>query len=903
MPKRMVDIACGKVGTPSSKNLRRLYDEASRLLQCLEKRFEGGLSWQGRRLPDVPIEDLIERIRTLQERVDDIQLWVDFKEVKFWFYKKGFKEFFDKLIEQCPPSSKLIPILRKAIFLEWIEAVYERDEALGRFRTEGHERLIRNFQELDKKLIRLSAYRVIQRVIDRRPPQVEIHAKDAEVNILRREAAKRRRLMPIRELFLRIPNLLRLLKPCLLMSPLSVSQFLSPEMRFDLVVFDEASQLLPWDAVGAIYRGKTIVVAGDNRQLPPTSFFQRVIFDERDWDELEEYEVEVFDSILDECLGIGLPVLMLKWHYRSKHEDLIAFSNHRFYDNKLITFPSPFKESEELGVELVYVEDGVYYRGTTRKNPREAEIVADLVFKHFQRYGDKKSLGVVTFSIAQMEAVEEAIEARLRKHPEFEHFFREDRLHGFFVKNLENVQGDERDVIIISVGYGRDPRGRMTMQFGPLNKEGGERRLNVLITRAREKVILVSSIKADDIDLRATKAPGVLNLYHYLRYAEAENKRKALEAVGPALPWLGEYESPLEEEVAGEIRRMGYDVIPQVGCSGYRIDLGVIDPAKPGRFILGVECDGATYHSAHNARDRDRIRQEVLERMGWKIHRIWAPSWVANRKREVERLRKAIEKAQNYRWEERQKKAEGEDRYEIIKKTKKNTGNFNNIALKQINLVERIGVPYKVSKLEAKFKEYITVYTSRWPYVVLRKNEFHMPENQRELRRLIRKLVKEEGPIHFDLVVKRLADAWGLKRVGVRAKNAVRKAMWLCKENGSILVKGEFLWPPKLRDVPIRVPVPKVPESKRRIEHIPPEEIEKAMMAIVYYAAGIGKESLISETAHVFGLRCVRRVANWLFPICEKLVREGRLISSYGKLTLSEGERLVTRLRKRSPSH
>ena len=254
---------------------------------------------------------------------------------------------------------------------------------------------------------------VIDAANGRKPQDILIQAADTEASILSKEAAKKRRLMPIRTLMQKIPNLLVKLKPCLLMSPISVSQFLPPEMKFDLVLFDEASQLVPEDAIGAIYRGKTIVVAGDNKQLPPTSFFQKNLLDDTDWDELSDEDIEVFDSILDECLGIGLPVKTLKWHYRSRHEGLIAFSNQRFYDGAMITFPAAKAETDSLGVKLVHVPDGVYDRGGKRDNPIEAEKVADLVFEHFKNY-PKKTLGVVTFSIAQMDAVEEAIDRRLK---------------------------------------------------------------------------------------------------------------------------------------------------------------------------------------------------------------------------------------------------------------------------------------------------------------------------------------------------------------------------------------------------------------------------------------------------------------------------------------------------------
>jgi superfamily I DNA and/or RNA helicase len=283
--------------------------------------------------------------------------------------------------------------------------------------------------------------------------------------------AKRRRHLSVRHLFDRIPNLLLKLKPCLFMSPLSVSQFLPPEkFKFDLVIFDEASQIFTEDAVGAIYRGRQLVVAGDSKQLPPTDFFKSIDTDSDDDDEnpSEDETSADFNSVLDECETIrGIRLCSLRWHYRSRHESLIAFSNHRFYDSRLITFPSARHQHQTLGIELVHLPDGVYDRGGKRINQREAESVAARVFAHFAQY-PQKSIGVVAFSQAQMMAIEDEIERRRKTNAAFEHFFREDRLEGFFVKNLENVQGDERDVIIFSIGYGRDQHGRITMAFGPL---------------------------------------------------------------------------------------------------------------------------------------------------------------------------------------------------------------------------------------------------------------------------------------------------------------------------------------------------------------------------------------------------------------------------------------------------
>ena len=488
VPQAYADIAAqGPIAAPSDLELKTKRDRSLKVLGDFNSRFETEMTYQNQKLKDCEITVISERIKSLRDHVDDLQVWVDFKDIKNRFALRGLDQFFNRLATQRLPAADLLAVFRRGVYQEWINNLYNEDLQLGKFRRENHEQLIADFKQLDQDLIHLSSGMVIEQANSRKPQDILIQAADTEAAILQKEAAKKRQLMPIRTLFQKIPNLLVKLKPCLLMSPITVSQFLPAENnKFDLVVFDEASQVVPEDAIGSIYRGKTLVIAGDNKQLPPTSFFQKNLLDDFGYDELTDEDVEVFDSILDECLGIGLPVKTLKWHYRSRHEDLIAFSNHQFYDDNLITFPAAKAQTDSLGVKLVYVEDGVYDRGGKRNNPIEAEKVADLVFEHFRNY-PKKTLGVVTFSIAQMEAVEEAIDQRLKNHPEFEQFFKEDRLEGFFVKNLENVQGDERDVIFFSIGYGYDQSKQMAMNFGPLNKPGGERRLNVAVTRATRK--------------------------------------------------------------------------------------------------------------------------------------------------------------------------------------------------------------------------------------------------------------------------------------------------------------------------------------------------------------------------------------------------------------------------------
>lgn len=864
----------GPTAVPSRMEMIRLYETMPRVMSNLELRFEAGALYNGQRLQEMSLDAIYDKVKTLRDRVDDLQIFIDFKETKSRFALANLDGFFERLVDQRPTGAELIGIFRRGAYQEWINNLYSMDLRLGRFRRENHEQLIAEFRYLDQELIRLASNRVIKEANSRKPQDVLIQATDSEVNTLLKEASKKRRLMPIRNLLQKIPHILPRIKPCMLMSPISVSQFLDSEaMKFDLVLFDEASQIVPEDAICSIFRGRTIVVAGDNKQLPPTSFFQKSLLDDADWDENTDDDIEVFDSILDECLGIGLPVKTLRWHYRSRHEDLIAFSNNYFYDGTLVTFPSAEANHHTLGVKLAYVPDGIYDRGGKRNNIKEAEVVADLVFEHFKQY-PKKTLGVVTFSIAQMEAIEDAIDRRLNENPEFEQFFREDRLEGFFVKNLENVQGDERDVIMFSVGYGKDAIGQMAMNFGPLNKPGGERRLNVAVTRAREKTIIVTSIKASDIDLDATKAAGVATLHHYLDYAEK----------GPDALELKEskagYVSLLEEDVAQEIRAMDYKVDTQIGCSDYRIDIGIIDPANPGRYLLGVECDGPTYLSSTSARDRDRLREQVLNQLGWKIHRVWAPAWVARRESEVRKLKEAIQQA----CQPAEKKTTKEPKEE----TKKEEAPRKETVVKvQFGGIEKIGIPYKVHPLKATYEKHIKVPITKYPYTQVQKNEFHFPANRAQQTRLLAELVKAEGPIHFDYAVDRLAKAWGLKRTSPKITQAVKEAMEpLIREHKITVRNGEFLWPVSLVDVPVRVPVANAPESKRLPEHIPPEEIENAMKQIAQYSLGIGAESLITETGKVFGFsHSGEKIKEIMTAVYQKLLRERKLINTNDIIT------------------
>ncbi|MCX6842223.1 MAG: DUF4011 domain-containing protein, partial [candidate division WOR-3 bacterium] len=513
-----------------------------------------------------PVTEIAEWATTLLQRLDDLASWVEYRDARETLLAAGLGSFMVDAEASAARVLRLSNSLRKTLLQSWAGILMAQDPRLAGFRRERHEQLIEEFREVDARLVKAAAARVADLCNSRRPTPAAQTVRDSQIGLLRSQAARQRNFLPIRRLFGRAKELILQLKPCIMMSPLSVSKYLPPDIQFDLVVFDEASQIFTEDAIGAVFRGRRLVAAGDGMQLKPTDFFMKFLrgddapVDDEDAEQATVGALQAGEekSLLARLDSVARHKPRLRWHYRSRHESLIAYSNHAFYYDDLVVFPSPFRDHAELGVKLVHVPDGIYGRGTTQKNPREAERVADLVFEHFRAFGADRSLGVVAFSQPQQEAIEDAIERRRREHPEFETFFSDDRLRGFFVKNLERVQGDERDVIIISVGYGRDEQGGFTLNFGPLsNREHGQNRLNVLITRARERVVVVSSITAVDLGALArpgvTVAPGVQHLMHYLHLAEHGSFARGASSVPPA-----DEESPLEHDVDDAIRQMGY---------------------------------------------------------------------------------------------------------------------------------------------------------------------------------------------------------------------------------------------------------------------------------------------------------------------------------------------------------
>ncbi len=512
-----------------------------------------------------------------------------------------------------------------------LDHILLEDSELAGFSGYAHSRFVEEFRDLDRRRLALATNRVWRAHAERVIAAMNAHPDQED--LVRREAAKRKRHLPLRTLLARAPDVLTALCPCWMASPLSVSQLIDArQTNFDVVVFDEASQVLPEDAAAALLRGRQIVVAGDRHQLPPTRFFISGEGDDETEDDIAP--TEGFESLLD-LLSAQFDSWSLDWHYRSRDESLIAFSNQHIYNGRLITFPGA-NATDAITHELVaWISD---LDSQDESSSSEVARVVALVLQHATTQ-PHESLGVITMGIKHAQRIEGALDQALRQHPELEPFFSTSESEPFFIKNLERVQGDERDAIILSVGYGKDRSGKLAYRFGPLLTAGGERRLNVAVTRARHRLTLVSSFSHLDMDPSRSQARGVELLRSYLEYASSRGLHLNTDGHVP-IPL-----NPFEADVFDALHARGIPLVPQWGVSSYRLDFAAQHPHKPGQFVLAIECDGATYHSAPTARDRDRLRQQHLEALGWRFHRIWSQDWFHRRAEQIARAVDAYHRA------------------------------------------------------------------------------------------------------------------------------------------------------------------------------------------------------------------------------------------------------------------
>ena len=572
---------------------------------------------------------LIELLKNCIKNIKYLEESIQYNKIKSKVLEYPLNDFINE-IEGNELSENIVDIFNKNFFDTWFEAFKANYKAINNFDVIEHEKKLESFKSLDKEQFKIASERIDEILNSNKEKFYSNNTSPIKREILKRSKPS------IRNFISENTKEVLVLKPCLMMSPLSVSTYINPEkIILDLVIFDEASQVTTENAIGAIIRGKQVIIAGDNKQLPPTDFFSKSM-EQGEYDS-EDDNNDDFESILDEASL--LPSYMLKWHYRSKHESLITFSNNNLYDGKLVTFPSTHINTANIGIEFDYVEEGYIQDGI---NTAEAIRIVDLIFEHFQKYGtgkNKRSLGVITFGSKQNTQIEELLNKRRKENPSYEVFFNEEEENHFFIKNLENVQGDERDTIILSVTYGKRDTGSIDRKFGPLNNKGGERRLNVAITRAIYNMIVVSSVKSYELLGGSSESDSFRLVIKFLEYAQ--NGYKSLETMNLK---YNKMDSPFEISVYNFLASNGFIVDTQVGCSGFRIDLAIKDK-NTNQYVLGIECDGAMYHSSKNARERDRLRQNVLEHMGWKIYRIWSTDWYYYENKSKEKLLNACKDA------------------------------------------------------------------------------------------------------------------------------------------------------------------------------------------------------------------------------------------------------------------
>ena len=754
-----------------------------------------------------PFETLCVRLERCLAEPDALDLWQEWRDASAEMENTLFAAFVPAAIAASVPDDRWTDAARRLFLYTWVECVLDAEPLLSVFRAHNHEENIARFGDLDQQQLHIARSRIRKQLIDVVPDEKHraLSATD-ELAILLSEMNRKGGHMPLRKLFSKIPNLLTTLKPCMMMSPLSVASYLEDNaLSFDLVIFDEASQIMPENAIGAIMRGKQVIVTGDTKQMPPTDFFTVSVgsgdYDADEEDE-EQEEAPPEESILEQCASV-LPSCPLLWHYRSRHESLIAFSNREIYAGRLVTFPGAVDKQPHLGVELEYVPDGIFHK---RRNKQEAKRCVQLIEEHILNRSHR-SLGVVAFSRTQQAAIEEELHRFRIAHPEYDEFFDEHKEEPFFIKNLENVQGDERDTMIFSVGYAKREGGKpMLLNLGPLSASGGERRLNVAITRARYNVKLVSSVLAKDIDLARTASEGTRLLRAYIDYAE--KGYTAIEADGAVTSAAAAVRNDaFSAHLAWVLESAGYKVERAVGCSDCRIDVAVCHPTQEGRYVLGVMTDGAAYAAQQTCRDRDSLQASVLRGMGWRLYRVWSADWL--------------------------QRPDGVER-ELLAAAADAVANPDPAPGKDVQ-------PQRVwsRPAEAEDTPPAVAFPDYQPAL--------LPEGETlPINELVLRVVDTEQPVHRDELCRRLAPALGHDRVDPGLRRDVEVSVERLKlddlreEDGFLTRDGFRLTQPRRA-------------GHRSIDMIAPEELRLAVYLVVKHSIGATREGVIARVAELLG--------------------------------------------------
>lgn len=799
----------------------------------IEARFDEGA------LSALTQEEKEERLSQAADHMEYLDQWLRYALDRQTIAREGLETAVRAFERQNIPPRLYSQAFEKAFLLAWINRALAGSPALARFDAREKDADIAAYRALCRDYLAINRARLQSALIDR-VPTLEA---GGEMAILKKELSKKAKIMPLRKLFRQIPYLLMKLKPCLMMSPLSVSYFLDSDFyHFDMVIFDEASQIFPQDAIGAILRGDQAIIAGDIKQMPPTDFFSADMEEEEDGED-EEVGTPLGDSILEEA-DFTLTPQRLLWHYRSRDEQLIAFSNRHFYDDHLYTFPSNVQQKEDMGVEYVFVPDGVYSK---RHNDREAETCLRLIREHYRKHPER-SLGVVAFNEAQQGAIENLVWEARENDPLFAASLDANQIEPFFIKNLENVQGDERDTIIFSVCFGRAADGKFRYNFGPLGRAGGERRLNVAVTRAKCNVKLVGSIHAEDIDLNRAKSEGARMLRAYIDYACHPD---------PAQDETDAGRDAFAESVARHLESQGYRIRRDVGRSAYTVDIAVCSREDPSRFAAAVQCDGDNYASARTACDREEIRRTMLENLNWRIVNCWSADWFAHPAEARRMLTAQLEAGEAPR---------------PVASAPRDAANPPAPQAQAEPDGESLVIPAAESKLPSYQAASEVRYLSS-----------AYPAGYTEFMKRILHCVRHEQPISQELLYRRMAPLWNRQVVSSYVREQVDGR--LEQMRGEVrLIDGFYV----LSD--FRAAQPRT-AGDREIDQIALEELEADLAFVIRRAFGMERQEAITVTARMMGYqRTGPKIISRLGEALERLRAAGKITIVHDKVQWREEE-------------
>lgn len=846
--------------------------------QCLITIFEQMKLWQKKvvDLLDLRFEDenenwLDQRQKVctdILENVESIKDWITYLKCDKECREKGLAPVCDAY-KNGIPNEQLLVIYLRSIYQAIILSVIENDSVLNGFTGISFNEKIMQFKKMDEEFMELTRHEMVYQLTSQLPSSQDSVEINKELNILRRAISSNGRGISIRSLFEQIPEVLTKLCPCMLMSPISAAQYLQAENDlFDIVIFDEASQLPTCKAVGVLARAENAVIVGDPNQMPPTSFFAGNMVDE------DNLDVEDLDSILDDCLALGMPSAYLRWHYRSRHESLIAFSNQEFYENSMLTFPSVNDRERRVRLRKI---DGFFDRGKTRVNVNEAKAIVEEIKK---RYQDpqlrKQTIGVVTFNISQQTLIEDMLQEEYQQDVKFDQWANTGE-ESLFVKNLENVQGDERDIILFSVAFGPNAEGKMSLNFGPLNKNGGWKRLNVAVSRARSEMIVFTSMTADMINLKRTKAKGVEALRDFLEFAQkgqlqSENIEENMEE-----------RQGIMEHICQTLNEHGYKYQSSVGHSKFKIDIAIMNPYNEEEYLLGIMSDGESYRQSSNTKDREVAQISVLKGLGWDIYRIWTMDWWDNKEKELKKLIECLdykkEAAYDVCAKEEVSTEESEciEDMQIIKK------------IKDISVQEPVIIKYSTEQDHVvksnmnltKQKQDVNSLYRKEPYVPadvtvedISTDEYVQSKNKKRITEKIQQIVDTEAPVSYDTLVKKTLRSFNIARSSPKTLEATEKALKAACTKMNKQQGVKFYWRnDQDPSAYYSFRADKNANTRRSANDICQQELKNAVCMTLLENGRMKKDDLIKATIRTMGYA---RSSNVLVSAVERGLKYGR---------------------------